>query len=180
VAFQLNRDLSSCVKHYKGGLLLKVNCYGKRIKQLDVVADNTFLNDKGQVNWNLLINADEHGFDLNGCMENGKHIMPDYILPKGMRIIRYGGNQGNFTAPLGTPYEKLSLPFLQESRVYHEYVVNKSCKVVCVVTKGYVAKGFSSEGGAIQFFHARKIYELQREKVLKEDFRWIIKALLKL
>lgn len=59
---------------------MKVNCYGKRIKQLDVVADNAFLDDNGQVNWNLLINADEHGFDLNGCMENGKLIIPGLVL----------------------------------------------------------------------------------------------------
>ncbi len=159
---------------------MNVNCYGKRIKQLDIVADSAFLNNEGQINWDLIVDADEQGFDLNALMENGEHVIRDYILPKGTRIIRYGGSQGNFTAPYGTPYEKLSLPYLKESRVYHEYIVNKTCKVVCVVTKGYVAKGFYSEGGAIQFHHEKKISELLREKVLKEDFRWIIKALLKL
>jgi hypothetical protein len=156
------------------------NCFGKRIKQTDIVADNSFLDKNGQINWSLIVGADKHGFDLSKVMENGEYVVRDYILPKGSRIVRYGDCNGHFTAPYGTPYEKLSLPYLKETRVYHEYIVRRSCKVKCVVMKGYVAKGFSSEGGAIQYFHKDSIYELVVQGVLKEDFRWLIKALLKM
>ncbi len=159
---------------------MRRNCYGKRIKHIDVVADSSFLKEDGNVNWKLIINGDEHGFDLNAVMENGEYVIRDYIIPKGTRIIRYGSNYGNYTAPYGTSYEKLSLPFLKESRVYHEYIVRKSCKVKCVVVKGYVAKGFSSEGGALQFYHQERIAHLLKKKVLKEDFRWLIRTLLKI
>ena len=159
---------------------MKRNCFGKRIKQTDIVADNSFLDENGQINWSLIVGADKHGFDLNKVMENGEYVICDYILSKGTRIIRYGSNYGNYSAPYGTPYEKLSLPFLKETRVYHEYIVRRSCKVKCVVMKGYVAKGFSSEGGAIQYYHEERIARLLKNKVLKEDFRWLIKALLKM
>ena len=156
------------------------NCYGKRIKQIDVIADSSFQKADGSVNWGLVVNGDEHGFDLGRLMENGEYVIRDFVIPKGTRIIRYGDNHGRFSAPYGTPYEKLSLPFLKETRPYHEYVVNKACKIKCVVVKGYVAKGFSSEGGVIQFFHPDGVHECLRKKILKEDYRWLIKTLLKL
>ncbi len=155
------------------------NCFGKKIKKADIVADNSFLNEHGQIKWSLIVGADEHGFDLSKVMENGEYVVRDYVIPKGTRIIRYGSNYGNYTAPYGTPYESLSLPFFKESRVYHEYTVKKSCRVKCIVIKGYVARGFSSKGGAIQFYHKERISHLLKNKVLKEDFRWLIKALLK-
>lgn len=72
--------------------------------------------------WGRLIDADDLGFDKNHKEPNGHYFMK-VVLPKHTRLIRYGRESGIFTAPKGTKYEELALPYTRESLIYHEYEV---------------------------------------------------------
>ena len=75
--------------------------------------------------------ADEHGFDIRNIEETGR-----------------------FTAPEGTDYDALSLPYDRETVEFHKYLVTEqSFTVYCKVQKGIVAPMFDSEGGAVQYYH---------------------------
>lgn len=103
--------------------------------------------------WKQVINGDGHGFDKGHVEPNGKHTMK-VVLPKHTRLIRYGKNDGSYTAPKGTEYEQLSLPYVKESVYYHEYeVIADSITVTAIVDRGRVARGFDHPGGGIQYFH---------------------------
>ena len=109
-------------------------------------------------------NAVEGGFDKN-------YPINQVTLPAGTKIIRYGHPSGNFTAPLGTPYEMLSLPYKKETVAYHEYIVVKPVNVECVVLKGTVASCFEQIGGGIQYKHEDSIENLLGD-CLQEDESW--------
>lgn len=133
--------------------------------------------------WSLCINADKQGFDLG----DGKSGTPHRVkveLPKHTRLIRYGLDSGFFTAPKGTKYEELSLPYTKESVPYHEYEVvadsitvhtvygdngrRKKILEKCMVEKGKVAPGFDYPGGGIQYFHEYTMRESIRLHLLRE------------
>lgn len=118
--------------------------------------------------WSLLSKeADEDGFDKTNREKNGKYII-EIELPQGTIIIRYGKESGKFTAPQGTDYEKLAMPYKKETVPYYEYkVIAKNLHVRCVVQKGRVAPGFDSGGGAIQYCHNMSIYESVKNGVLE-------------
>ena len=120
------------------------------------------------VNWNYLsAHADNHGFDTRNTENNGKHIIK-YILPYGSIIIRYGRDTGYYSAPKGTSYDRLSLPYIPESLEYNEYkVVADNLYIICIVDKGSVAPGFDSEGGAIQYLHPFTIKESVKKGMLE-------------
>lgn len=108
--------------------------------------------------------SDENGFDVNNVEDNGKHIM-EVCLPKGTHIIRYGSEMGRFTAPKGTPYDQLGLPYVKESVEFHEYIViADSIKVLCKVNRGKVAPIFDSQGGGVQYQHFNTIREARGRK----------------
>ena len=114
--------------------------------------------------------SDEQGFDTGNIEENGEYVM-EVFLPKGMHIIRYGTEEGRFTAPKGTSYEQLGLPYLQDTVEFHEYIVEAdSVTVFCKVKRGKVAPIFDSPGGGIQFWHFDTIRTSLRRKALKEVF----------
>lgn len=96
--------------------------------------------------------VDNYGFDKKN-VESNSHYTIKIKLPPGTIIIRYGREDGHFTAPKGTEYEKLSLPYVKETVPYFEYRVKKRIIVKCKVTKGKAAPAFDSEGGAIQYYH---------------------------
>ncbi len=139
----------------------------------------TYENDDGEteeaVDWKQIRHTDDKhsGFDVRHVEENGKYKMP-YELPIGTKILRYGNTRGFFTAPIGTPYEKLSLPYVKESVEYHEYeVVADGIVVTCVnVEKGIVAPGFGSLGGAVQYRHMERIGESLERHALRELHKW--------
>lgn len=123
-------------------------------------------------NWDLLIDADDDGFDKNHREPNGLFRMK-VILPKHTMLIRYGSEIGSFTAPKGTLYEELSLPYDKESVFYHEYeVIADSIKVIalkkCVVDRGKVAPGFDFPGGGIQYLHPYNMIRSINLNLLKE------------
>ncbi len=119
------------------------------------------------VNWKLLVNSDDDGFDLDNQEENGYYKMK-VELPYGTILIRYGNETGRFTAPQFTPYEELSLPYIKDTVEYNEYkVIADKIRLVCCVEKGKTAAGFDSPGGAIQYLHPITIRQSLREKLLE-------------
>lgn len=109
--------------------------------------------------------ADEHGFDMRNREENGYYYI-ETVLPKGTMLIRYGSEFGRFTAPKGTRYDELALPYIEETVAYHEYRVANDQG--CQVQKGRVAPMFDSKGGGIQFYHLpATVNSLLKEKVLE-------------
>ena len=120
------------------------------------------------VNWKLVsIFADEHGFDKRKLIIKSEYKM-EIVLPKDTIILRYGSEMGRFTAPDGTEYEKLALPYKKETIEFHRYkVIDENVKVKCTVEKGFVAPGFNSPGGAIQYLHEKTICDLLKNKVIE-------------
>ena len=141
------------------------NIDGQRITEPYQKASEEFFKGDAPC-WDLLKDADKDGFDI-------REDIVEVILPVGTKIIRFGFSSGSYTAPIGTDYEALSLPYKKESMPYHVYVVKASCSVkLCVVRKGIVASGFNSQGGAVQFKHPRTIMEELSLGILEEDFSW--------
>ena len=124
--------------------------------------------------------ADENGFDTRT-----KDSIIKIVLPKDTIIIRYGLQTGRYTAPDGTDFENLSLPFTRESSPFFIYrVIKKDLDVYveekkdiksgksksavnCSVTKGLIAPYFDSEGGGIQYLHTKPIFKLLSECVIE-------------
>ena len=124
------------------------------------------------VDWSQLKDADKDGFDLNHREEGNKYKI-EVRLPFGTKLLRYGTEGGRFTAPLGTPYERLSLPYEKETVEYHEYVViADGIDVICIVEKGIVAQGFDSIGGAVQYVHHGTIEEAIKNNALDRVDLW--------
>lgn len=141
------------------------------IKELLKPEYGTGMTDKhGQpvVDWGCLSSwADQHGFDTRNLEQNGKYKMK-MKLPYGTEIIRYGNEMGNFTAPKGTRYEELALPYVKDTVEYNEYrVMADDIYIICIVDKGKVAPGFGSTGGAIQYRHPITIRESLRQGILE-------------
>ena len=78
-----------------------------------------------------------------------------------------------FTTDKGTPYSKLSLPYVKETMEYHEYIVTKDIHVFCYVTQGIAAPKFNMPGGGIQYKHKQAINLECEDGYLQEDFSWI-------
>lgn len=119
-----------------------------------------------------LQHADEHGFDLTCANALGNYI-EQIKLPKGTHIIRYGADSGRYTAPKGTNFDQLSLPWKRRECEYHEYVViADSITVACIVTKGFAAPGFECVGGGVQYRHSDTIIQSINLGVLDEVELW--------
>ena len=144
------------------------NISGKRKVSNKKYCKGYAVNGEPIINWDFLSKyADNNGFDVRNLEENG-YYMIEIELPIGTEIIRYGNESGRFTAPNGTKYEDLALPYDKESVEFNQYrVISSPLKVVCKVKKGRVAPGFDSQGGAIQFLHDKNILQLRKEYVLE-------------
>lgn len=152
------------MKNFKGEIItgprrLKKPEYGTG--KIDTLGDP-------EVDWSFLSKeADVHGFDITNLESNGKYVI-EIELPPGTIIIRYGRESGKYTAPEGTDYEKLAMPYVKETVPYYKYkVISKNVLVTCVVEKGKVAPGFDSDGGAIQYYHRLTIFQSVREGILE-------------
>ena len=94
-------------------------------------------------------------------------------LPNGTHILRYGNEDGSHTAPIGTPYECLALPYVKETMEYNEYIViADGVTVLCQVQKGIVAPSLDSPGMVIQYKHNKPIRQLCYESTLKRVELW--------
>lgn len=153
------------------------NWEGKPIKQAKIVRDESFLilNEWGEmdINWSGP-RADGEGFDKEHREPNGHHRML-VELPIGTVLQRYGSPGGYFTAPKGTPYEELSLPYEKDSMEYNEYrVINRGVQVeVCRAERGRAAPLFGQPGGGIQYYHGNKsVQNLVTEELLERIELW--------
>ncbi len=93
------------------------------------------------------------------------------VLEPGTRVDRYGGVNGSFVSPEGTPYTQRSLPAGYDKLPYHIYEVVESIEV----QSGKIAPWFGEEGGGIQHLFYKSIEELLKQGILKEVFRWMLK-----
>ena len=135
-----------------------------------------YIDADGNPKWDEYIqNGDSDGFDITRKDENGEYVH-FVVLSPGKRLVRYGGQMGKFSTDVNTPYELLVLPYRPETLEYHEYVVEMATKVQCIVKKGWVAPGFGSTGGAVQYKHEISMRESVRIKVLREDLSWMKKV----
>ncbi len=152
------------MKNYKGETISGI----RQLKKPEYGAGKTNRYGQPVVNWNYLSKyADDDGFDTRNIESNGKHTV-EYILPYGSIIIRYGSEIGHFSAPKGTAYENLALPYIPESVEYNEYKVTAhDVRIQCIVEKGIVAPGFDSNGGAVQYLHPITIRESVRKGMLE-------------
>ena len=154
------------------------NYKGETISGVKELTDPKYgTGDKGpdgspRVNWKYLERADNDGFDIDRKDAKGRYRFT-ITLPAGTRLLRYGNEIGHFTAPAGTPYEQLSLPYKKETVEYHEYeVIADGLTVTCIVEKGIVAKGFGMPGGAVQYLHTESMHRSVRKHILKRIELW--------
>ncbi len=110
--------------------------------------------------------VDGRGFDKSYKGTDG--YVDEIELPVGTRLARFGSPQGKLTAPEGSPYEKLGLPYKEETIEYHVYVVVSEG---CHVKRGIVAPMFDSPGGATQYLHYNSIEAEISLGYLEEDFK---------
>ena len=112
--------------------------------------------------------VDENGFDKSYAGTDGYYDV--ITLPIGTRLGRFGSSRGFLTAPAGTPYDMLSLPYKQETCEYHEYVViSNNCKVM----RGLVAPMFGKPGGGVQYYHENGIAKEIYDKNIEEETKWL-------
>ena len=152
------------MKNYKGETISGI----RQLKRPEYGTGEKYKNGNPIVDWSHLSKyADKNGFDTRHREKNGKYRIR-IRLPYGSVVIRYGSEAGQFTAPSGTEYEKLSLPYIKETIEYNEYqVISDNVTIICIVDKGKVAPGFDSPGGAIQYYHPITIRESIRRGLLK-------------
>ena len=133
----------------------EVNKYLMRVNRFSEVLPETgspepvsrnYINSKGKLKW---LEDGNNGFDK-------EYPQKTICLPKGIRILRYGGETGQYAAPINTPYSKLSMPYKIRTCEYNEYeVVEDGTVEVVVVEKGIVAVQPAwpcEEGGGVQYF----------------------------
>ena len=126
-----------------------------------VVEDNTpplsRYADTQTVSKGHLVVRDKKFFDENGHIDWAKYAPNDGFvegtirketLPVGTLVDRYGDTGGTFVAPVGTPYEMRSLPYIENSAAYHVYRV---IKPIPNVYSGEIAAAFGQLGGGTQY-----------------------------
>lgn len=157
-----------------------VNSSGEYIDRhaLYTVRKHTYLKDTSDTRVidyeRCLSDADTKGFDKTKIINpfpNGEDSdwCVTVLLSKGTKLLRYGNEDGQYTAPIGTLYEELSLPYTESSLKYNEYEVIGTCEIhkCCIAQQGYVAPGFDVKGGGFQYYHTESIRELVNKNILK-------------
>lgn len=112
-----------------------------------VVRDKKFYDENGHIDWAKY--APNDGF-VEGTIR-------EETLPIGTFVDRYGGPSGYFVAPLGTPYEMRSLPYVENAHAYHIYRVIAPLEDVHV---GTIAPAFNQVGGGLQYHLPVPVEEL--------------------
>jgi len=101
----------------------------------------------------IVLSRDRTGWPPN----NGFAARIDHTLSPGQRIDRYGGPDGNFFAPAGTPFGARSLPSEASARPLMSYTVQRAFEVQA----GPSAPGFGQAGWGIQYRSSQTAAELQ-------------------
>lgn len=87
------------------------------------------------------------------------------VLSPGETIDRFGGPNGQFTSPVGTPYPERALPASNlEGNSYHQYEVIKPLPV----WQGGIAPQMGEPGGGVQHFLPVSVQALIRDGYLRE------------
>lgn len=155
----------------------------------------TVLNHNGMIDWTQ---APEGGYVLDSAK---KAIKSDYTPYIGEVIDRYGPPNGRYTSPVidGKPftYEQRALPFIEDKKIYHQYVIQQNIKDIeeivkritdgnvkrrvegfmrsngltysdLKVKKGIINSAFKSVGGGIQYEFPLPIELLESIGILKQ------------
>lgn len=81
-----------------------------------------------------------------------------------MVIDRFGGPEGRFLSPDGTPYEQRGLPPYNLDEGYHRYRVERDIPV----WMGEAAPAMGQPGGGIQYLSPYQVADLVLAGYLKE------------
>lgn len=166
----LNPDEPMSFDHWLNSLSLAAGIYGvyelkynasrrrspRYSPEVLKVADDQFLNARNEIDWTKW--APNDGY-VDGTKLNGQ------MLKQGTIIDRYGYTSGKFTSPVGTPYEKRSLPYVKNKYAYHKYEVLKPIENVTI---GEIAPAFYQPGGGTQYELPMRIEQLLKSGHLKE------------
>lgn len=154
-------------KNYKGEDVSNIK---RKLSDPSYGTDEIDSNGEPRVNWKKYL----MGNPVDGFLrEKDGTYCQEIELPIGTHILRYGTEGGSYTAPVGTPYECLSLPYVKETLEYNEYtVIADGVTVLCQVKKGIVAPSLNSPGMVIQYKHNKSIKELCDENALNRIDLW--------
>ena len=72
---------------------------------------------------------------------------------------------GKYVSPFGVPYTQRSLPYVENPKAYHVYLVKKD---IVGVTSSKIAKAFNGTGGGTQYELPLTIRELLTDGYLVE------------
>lgn len=120
------------------------------------VSNPAFLDSEGKIDWDNY--APDKG-RLPGTIQSNQ------TLSKGTVIDRYGSKYGNYTSPVGTPFDQRALPYKENSWAYHKYVITKD---INDVTSSTIAPAFNQPGMGVQFELPSSIKNLIKAGYLKE------------
>lgn len=121
-----------------------------------VVRDEKYLNENGDIDW-------EKWAPNYGRVPGTEQV--NQVIESGKIIDRYGSPYGKCTCPLGTPFEKRSLPYEYNPNAYHQYEVLKPIENV---TSSEIAPAFDMPGGGIQYELPSSVKDLIKSGFLKE------------
>lgn len=126
----------------------------KLLNELKEIAErekNTWIDVAGNYKW-------PHNDGFKGMPKNT-------ILKKGGTFDRYGDDLGNFASPVGTPFEKRSLPQnYKTEKTLIKYQVIKPFNVL----EGETAPWFNQPGGGTQYKLSKSIKDLIKEGYIKQ------------
>lgn len=108
-----------------------------------------------------IADRDIAGWPKNGGFA-GKPV--DKVLRPGTLIDRYGGSDGYYASPKGTPFAKRAMPPSYANRTLTVYEVMEPV----TVKSGKAARWFGQPGGGTQYMFEKTVQELLDEGVLKE------------
>ena len=97
----------------------------------------------------------------DGCADAEKPA----TLPAGMKIDRYGSENGSYFATPGTPYAQRALPYDPAKLPYAIYIVKKPLAVL----ECRIAAWFGEPGGGEQFKASEPAAQLKAEGVIENQ-----------
>ena len=151
--YKLSLEVEKKIKNY-----VEVNgTYARRLKKDElIVEDSKYLTEDGNIDWNKW--APNGGY-VDGTKQTNQ------VIKSGSIIDRYGSTTGRYASPFGTSFQERSLPYVENSRAYHAYVVTKD---ISNVSMGEISKAFGRAGGGIQYELPCSIRDLIKGGYIRE------------